>query len=168
MDQRGPDACGAFLPSGLPAVGARKWVMSCRVISIMIFQTCYFASALAQSPNVIGRWNVEITFANANQYSLRFDGQAGGKGSLLLLDPRSTFWEGAKRAEAKWTRGEGNSVTFSGPIEFLIGNVGRDAGTLVLKGTFETEDLITGEMEFSALGGDRPSKHGTFKAVRGK
>ena len=77
-------------------------------------------------------------------------------------------WEGAKRAEAKWTRGEGNSVTFSGPIEFPIGNVGRDAGTLVLKGTFETEDLITGEMEFSSLGGDRPSKHGTFKAVRGK
>ena len=168
MDQRGPDACGAFLPRVVPAVGAREWVMSCRLIPIMIFQACYVASALAQSPNVIGRWNVEITFANANQYSLRFDGQAGGKGSLLLLDPRSTFWEGAKRAEAKWTRGEGSSVTFSGPIEFPIGNVGRDAGTLVLKGRFETEDLITGEMEFSSLGGDRPSKHGTFKAVRGK
>ena len=163
-----PVPAARFLPGWLPAVGARKWVMSCRVIAIMIFQACYVASALAQSPNVIGRWNVEITFANANQYSLRFDGQAGGKGSLLLLDPRSTFWEGAKRAEAKWTRGEGNSVTFSGPIEFPIGNVGRDAGTLVLKGTFETEDLITGEMEFSSLGGDRPSKHGTFKAVRGK
>ena len=142
--------------------------MSCRSIPIMIFQACYVASALAQSPNVIGRWNVEITFANANQYSLRFDGQAGGKGSLLLLDPRSTHWEGAKLAEAKWTRGEGKSVTFTGPIEFPIGNVGRDAGTLVLKGTFETEDLITGEMEFSSPGGDRSSKHGTFKAVRGK
>jgi hypothetical protein len=134
----------------------------------MIFQTCYVASALAQSPNVIGKWNVEITFANANRYSLSFDGQAGGKGSLLLLDPRSTYWEGTKPAEAKWTRGEGKSVTFSGPIEFSIGNVGRDAGTLVLKGTFETENLITGEMEFSSLGGDRPSKHGTFKAVRGR
>ena len=132
----------------------------------MIFQACCVASALAQSPNVIGRWNVEVTFANANQYSLRFDGQAGGKGSLLLLDPRSTFWEGAKRAEAKWTRGEGNSVTFSGPIEFAIGNVGRDAGTLVLKGTFETEDLITGEMEFPALGGDRPSKHWHIRATK--
>ncbi len=135
---------------------------------MMIFQTCYVASAIAQSPNVIGKWNVEITFANANRYSLQFDGQAGGKGSLLLLDPRSTHWEGAKRAEAKWTRGEGNSVTFSGPIEFSIGNVGRDAGTLVLKGTFETQDLITGEMEFSPLSGGGPSKHGTFKAVRGK
>ena len=142
--------------------------MSCRAIPIMIFQICCVASAMAQSPNVIGRWDVEITFANSNRYSLRFDGQAGGKGSLLLLDPRSTHWEGAKVAEAKWTRGEGTSVTFSGPIEFSIGNVGRDAGTLVLKGTFETENLITGEMEFSSLGGDRPSKQGTFKAVRGR
>ncbi len=142
--------------------------MSSRVIPIVIAQACYVASVLAQSPNVIGKWDVVITFANANQYSLRFDGQAGGKGSLMLLDPRSTHWEGAKRAEAKWTRGEGNSVTLSGPIEFSIGNVGRDAGTLVLKGTFETQDLITGEMEFSPLSGGGPSKHGTFKAIRGK
>ena len=150
------------------AVVARKWLMSCRVIPILSFLTCYVASALAQSPNVSGRWNVEITFANANRYSLLFDGQAGGKGSLLLLDPRSTVWEGVKHSEAKWAQGERNSVTFSGPIEFPIGNVGRDAGTLVLKGKFETEGLITGEMEFSPLAGDRQSKHGTFKAVRGE
>ena len=141
--------------------------MSCRLVPIMIFQMCYAASAMAQSPNFVGKWDVEISFANANQYSLQFDGQAGGKGSLLLLDPRSTHWEGAKGAEAKWTQGEGKSVTFSAPIEFMIGNVGRDAGTLVLKGTFETDDLITGEMEFSALGADSPKK-GTFKAVRQK
>ena len=73
----------------------------------------------------------------------------------------------AKPSEAKWSRGEGTSVTFSGPVEFLLGNVGRDAGTLVFKGKFETADLITGEVEFSPLVGDQPSKHGTFKAVRG-
>ena len=57
-------------------------------------------------------------------------------------------------------------MTFSGPVEFMLGNVGRDAGTLVFKGKFETADLITGEVEFSPLVGERPSKHGTFKAVR--
>ena len=122
---------------------------------------------MAQSSNVTGKWDVEISFANANQYSLQFDGQAGGNGSLLLLDPRATSYGGAKPTEAKWTRGEGNSVTLSAPVEFMIGNVGRDAGTLLLKGTFETDDLITGEMEFSALGADSPKK-GTFKAVRKK
>ena len=120
----------------------------------------------AQSPNVTGRWNIEITFANANRHSLRFDAQGAGKGTLLLLDPRSSFWEPAKASEAKWTQGDQNSVTFSGAVEFPIGNVGRDPGTLVFKGKFETESLIVGEVEFSPLVGDRPSKIGTFKAVR--
>ena len=62
---------------------------------------------MAQSPNVTGRWDVEIIFADSNRYSLRFEGQADGKGSLLLLDPRAATWEGAKPAEAKWSRGEG-------------------------------------------------------------
>ena len=57
-------------------------------------------------------------------------------------------------------------MTFSGPVEFLLGNVGRDAGTLTCKGKFESADLISGEVEFSPSVGDRPSKHGTFKAVR--
>jgi hypothetical protein len=135
---------------------------------ILIFQTCCVGLTQAQSPNVIGRWNVEITFANANRHSLRFDAQGAGKGTFLLLDPRSTFWEPAKASEAKWTQGDQNSVTFSGAVEFPIGNVGRDAGTLEFKGKFETEGLITGEVEFSPLVGDRPSKSGTFKAVRAK
>ena len=122
--------------------------------------------AEAQSPNLIGRWNVEITFANEEHRTLRFEAQSDGKGTLQLQDPRSKVWGAAKPSEAKWTRGEGNSVTFSGPVEFLIGNVGRDAGTLTFKGKFETSDLITGEVEFSPLVGERPSKHGTFKAVR--
>ena len=33
-------------------------------------------------------------------------------------------------------------------------------------GKFETADLISGEVEFSPSVGERPSKHGTFKAVR--
>jgi hypothetical protein len=140
---------------------------SCFVISLMlIFQTSCVASTQGQSPNLIGRWNVEITFADATHRSLRFDAQGSGKGTLLLLDPRSSRWEGAKASEAKWTQGDGNSVMFSGAVEFPIGNVGRDAGTLVCKGKFETANLITGEVEFSPLVGDGPSKSGTFKASR--
>ena len=139
---------------------------SCRVILMLIFQTCCVALTQAQSPNMIGRWDVEITFGNEDHRSLRFDAQADGKGTFLLLDPRLKVWEPAKPSEAKWSPGEGNSVTFSGPVEFLIGNVGRDPGTLEFKGKFETSDLITGEVEFSPLVGDRPSKSGTFNATR--
>ena len=134
------------------------------LILMLILQTVVMAHA--QSPNLIGRWNVEITFANEDHRSLRFDAQGDGKGTFDLLDPRTKVWGGATSSEAKWSRGEANSVTFSGPVEFMLGNVGRDAGTLIFNGRFETADLIKGEVEFSPLVGDRPSKHGTFKAAR--
>jgi len=139
-----------------------------RAAFILIFGliTQSIAMSEAQSPNVIGTWNVEITFANNEHRSVRFDARADGKGSLAAADPKSKVWDGSKPSEAQWSRGEENSVTFSCAVEFLIGNVGRDAGTLAFNGKFETPDLITGEVDFSPHVGDRPSKHGTFKAVR--
>jgi len=122
----------------------------------------------ADSPTVNGSWKVEITFANDQHRFLRFDAQSDGKGTLTVTDPQSKVWGGATPSEAKWTLAEGNSVTFSGPVEFMIGNVGRDAGNLTLKGKFDTPDLITGEVDFSPLVGDGPSKHGTFKGIREK
>jgi hypothetical protein len=134
------------------------------LILMLIAQTA--AVSQAESPNLIGRWNIEITFPNDDHRSLRFDAQDGGKGTLVLADPKSRVWGSTTPSEAKWTPGDDNSVTFSGAVEFLLGNVGRDAGTLVFKGKFEKADLITGEVEFSPLVGERPSKHGSFKAVR--
>jgi len=133
---------------------------------MLIAQTV--AVSQAQSPNLIGRWNIEITFPNDEHRSLRFEARSDGKATLAMADPHSAAWGAAQPSEAKWSRGEGNAVTFSGPVEFLLGNVGRDAGTLVCKGKFETSDLITGEVEFSPLVGERPSKHGSFKAIRNK
>ena len=133
---------------------------------ILIVQTCCVALSQAQSPNMIGTWKVDITFTNGESRSLRFDAQGAGKGPFLLLDPKLNVWGPAKPSEAKWTQSEGNSVTFSGAVEFPLGNVGRDPGTLVFKGKFETDGSIRGEVEFSPLVGDQPSKHGTFKAVR--
>jgi hypothetical protein len=132
----------------------------------LIIQACLAAMAQGQSPEMIGRWNVEITFADGNKRSLRFDAQEAGKGTLLVVDPRLNVWGPGKPSEAKWTREDQNSVTFTGPVEFMLGNVGRDAGTLMFKGKFETPDSISGEVEFAPLVGERPSKHGTFKAVR--
>ena len=131
---------------------------------MLIAQTA--AVSQAESPNLIGGWNIEITFPNDDHRSLRFDAQDGGKGTLVLVDPKSRVWGSTTPSEAKWTPGDDNAVTFSGAVEFLLGNVGRDAGTLVFKGKFEKADLITGEVEFSPLVGERPSKHGSFKAVR--
>ena len=138
------------------------------LILTLIVNTCCSMLAEAQSPNLIGRWNVEITLGSDEHRSLRFDARSDGKGTLAMADPHSAAWGAAQPSDATWTKGEGNSVTFSGPVEFLLGNVGRDAGMLMCKGKFETPDLITGEVEFSPSVGERPSKHGTFKAIRAK
>jgi len=138
--------------------------ISAVAILMLTIQMCCSAPAQAQSPGMIGRWNVEINFADGNKRSLRFDAQDNGKGTLLVLDPRLKVWGPGKPSEAKWTPGDQNSVTFTGPVEFMLGNVGRDAGTLMFKGKFESADLITGEVEFAPLVGDRPSKHGTLNA----
>jgi hypothetical protein len=143
-----------------------SFVICLNVLLIVIALMCCTALAQAQTPNVTGTWNVEITFANAEHRTMRFDAQTNGKGTLMAADAKSKVWGAAKPSEATWTRGEGNAVTFSGPVEFLLGNVGRDAGTLTCKGKLETADLISGEAEFSPSVGDRPSKHGIFKAVR--
>lgn len=141
-------------------------IMRVALVLIAILITQSIAVSEAQSPNVIGTWNVEITFANDQPRSVRFDARADGKGSLVAADPRSKVWDGSKASEAQWSRGEENAIKFSGAVEFLIGNVGRDAGTLTFKGKFEAPDSITGEVEFSPSVGERPSRHGTFKAVR--
>ena len=134
------------------------------LISILITQSIVVSEA--QSPNVIGTWNVEITFPNDEHRSVRFEALANGKGTLGAADPRSKVWGGSKPSEAQWSQGDQDSITFTGPVEFMLGNVGRDAGTLTCKGKLEPPDTITGEVEFSPLVGERPSKHGTFKAVR--
>src|SRR5262249_36583298 len=60
----------------------------------------------------------------------------------------------------------------SGGSEFPIGNVGRDAGTLVFKGGFESANSISGKVSFFRVGQDPndpgtvPAKTGDFTATR--
>ena len=143
------------------------------LILIVFAQIFGAGSSPAQSPNIIGSWKVEITFGNGESRSFRFEAGESGKGSFLLIDPRLKFWGPARPSEAKWTLSHEGSVTFSGPVEFPLGNVGRDAGALVLTGKLGTEGSITGEAKFFRVDQDpkdlkaSPSKSGRFKATRG-
>ncbi|MBO0720911.1 MAG: hypothetical protein J2P41_08810 [Blastocatellia bacterium] len=125
----------------------------------------------SQSSNLRGRWKIDITFPDKPKRSLRFEAEASGKGSLLL-EPRSNWDEPAKPSQAKWTLGREKHVTISGPVEFPIGNVGREAGVLVFKGAFKSEDMITGDIAFYSMDQDpqdpqaTPSKTGKFEATR--
>jgi len=143
------------------------------LILILILRACCTGLTAGQTVEIVGRWEIEIAFSNGNKTALRFDAQEAGRGSFLLVDSRSNLSEPATPAEAKWSRGDKDLVTFSGPVVFAIGNVGRDPGTLVFKGKFENPTSITGEVSFFPLGQDssssdsKPTKTGTFKASRG-
>src|SRR5256885_17104286 len=115
------------------------------LIPMVAAQTCIAALSHAQSPNMIGSWKVDITFTNGESRSLRFDAQGEGKGTFLLLDPKLNVWGPAKPSEAKWTGGEGKSVAVSGAVEVMLGNVGGDAGKVVVKGKIENADIVPGE-----------------------
>lgn len=104
--------------------------------------------------------------ADGTQRAVHFEANDAGKGTFQVVDPRLKAWGPGKPSEAKWSQEDQNGVTFTGPAEFMVGNVGRDAVTLIFKGKFENADLITGQVEFAPLVGDRPSRHGTFKAIR--
>lgn len=123
------------------------------------------------SSNLVGKWKIEIKFSKAGDRLLHFEALASGKGSFLVQGPRSNMVESAKPTTAKWAQSD-NKVTFSGFAEFPIGNVGRDSGTLVFKGSFENDDSISGDVAFFPTGENpddpkaTPSQTGTFKATR--
>jgi hypothetical protein len=168
-DQMTKDRCILFRRSVFDhscVIRRSTFVIFGSLFVLLIAKVWFPVMAEAQSPSLLGRWNIDINFADGNKRSLRFDAQADGKGTFLLLDPMLSRWGPAKPSEAKWTPGDQNSVTFSGAVEFPLGNVGRDPGTLMFTGKFEGPDSISGEVDFAPLVGERPSKHGTFKATR--
>jgi hypothetical protein len=142
------------------------------LILILLAQLLGVGLSQAQSSNVIGSWRVDIAFENGGGRSLRFEARESGNGSFRVLDPKLKAWGPAVPSEAKWTQSADGSVTFSGLVEFLIGNIGRDAGTLVLKGKFGNGDAIAGAATFFPTDQSpndpkaTPSKSGTFKATR--
>jgi hypothetical protein len=124
-----------------------------------------------QSSDLMGQWKIDITFEDQSKRSLRLDAEDSGTGSLLL-EARSNWDEPAKPSQAKWTVGREKRVTISGPVEFPIGNVGRETGVLVLKGAFISGSKITGDIAFFTMDQDpmdpkaTPSKTGKFEATR--
>ena len=147
--------------------------MGIGLMLILLFaaHNCSVDAARPQSSDLLGKWKIDITFQNKSKRSLRFDAEDSGKGSLLL-EARSNWDEPAKPSQAKWTVGREKRVTILGPVEFPIGNVGREPGVLVFKGSFKSESKITGDIAFFSMDQDpmdpkaTPSKTGKFEATR--
>jgi hypothetical protein len=143
------------------------------LVLILFMQMADIRLSSAQPPKVIGSWKVEIVFGNGETHSVRFDAQASGKGNLVLLIPKPISVGPAEGSAATWRESDNGSMTFSGPVQFPLGNVGLLRGTLVLRGQFQSEGSITGEATFFPMDQDvkdppqaKSPKRGTFKATR--
>jgi hypothetical protein len=108
---------------------------------VLAAHTLGSAVACTQSSDLVGRWRVETTFENQTAQTFIFEAHDSGAGSLVMERPKSNWDEPAKPSQAKWQSGSAKQVTFFGPVEFPIGNVGRDPGILVFKGTFQSEKI---------------------------
>jgi hypothetical protein len=116
-----------------------------------------------QTPSLEGRWQVEFNLSDSRTHLLRFDAQGSGVGTFLLLDATSNLIPPAEAKPATW-RIEGSEVTFSGEIEFPIGNVGRDPGVLTFRGLFDSSTSIKGDVTFVSSLPAGIRKTGTFTA----
>ena len=150
-----------------------KFSLGCLgLIAISAVYPLRASCAQTQSFNLVSRWKVEFKFSSVEEHALRFDATSGGKGTFLLLDTVSSLVPPAEPTKAQWEQTAPDKVTFSGAIEFPIGNVGRDVGTLVFKGGFESASSISGKVSFFRVGQDPkdpgtvPAKTGDFTAKR--
>ena len=147
--------------------------MKIALILILLFAAskCAVDAARPQSSDLMGRWKVDITFENESMRSMSLDADDSGKGSLLLEGARSNWDEPAKPSQAKLTVGENKRVTILAPVEFPIGNVGRETGVLAFKGVFKSESKITGDIALYPMDQDpmdpkaTPTKTGKFEAT---
>jgi hypothetical protein len=143
-----------------------------RFLALVLVITPQLFGSRGQSPNMVDRWEVEFIFLGTEKHNLEFDAKASGEGTFLLLDAGSNLLPPAEPTKASWKRLDSNQVTFSGEIEFPIGNVGRNPGILVFKGRLESQTSISGSVAFFAQGQNPndpkavPAKMGRFTAKR--
>ena len=142
------------------------------LVLILLTQLLSPGLAEAQFSNVIGNWKLEINFSNGQKRVLRFEALASGKGSFLPEGPGPSWVDPAQPSTAAWTQPDKDSVTFSGPVQFPLGNVGIERGTLVLKGKVRSDGTVSGEASLFSVDQEtnaptsKPAKSGTFRATR--
>ena len=110
--------------------------------------------AYAQEPSLGGLWEIEFTL-RSQPYRVQFSAENSGEGSFLVLDSRSSL----RPAKAKWRLAGQSSAIYlfilSGTIEFPIGNVGLETGTIDFSAS---SDLTTPILSLSGWGQYHPPR----------
>lgn len=115
------------------------------ILSFLLLQV-----AFAQTPQteLAGRWQVKFTFAGRDEMNLIFDSQDRGTGTFLLLDTAAEARSESSPRSAAWINSTDLQVSFSGEVELPIGDCCRETGTLIFKGKFSGNNLLSGKVIF--------------------
>lgn len=128
--------------------------------------------AATQVKDLGGRWRVKFNLSGIGEKNLIFDSQGKGSGSFLLLDTGVDGKPEARPLAAAWSQTTNNRVSVSGEVELPLGTCCREVGTLILKGEFNSNDVIAGKAIFITSTVDEEnfngfrSTVGTFTAAR--
>jgi len=109
-------------------------------------------STSPQSPaaTLTGRWRVKFIFAGREEMNLIFAAHPEGSGSVLLLDTGPDNKVAALQKPAAWLPTTNDRVSFSAEIELPLGTCCREVGTLIFKGKFTSNNVLSGKVVFIA------------------
>jgi hypothetical protein len=119
-----------------------------------------------------GRWRVKFTLSAKEEKNLIFEAKPKGSGVFHLLDTAPDNKPVPNPQPAVWTEITEKRVSFAANVELPLGTCCREAGTLIFKGTYTSDDSIKGRAIFIATTTDEENfigyrtDVGTFTATR--
>jgi hypothetical protein len=123
-------------------------------------------------PTLNGRWRVKFSLVGTEEKNAIFEANSKGAGTLHFLDTAPDNKPVPESLPAVWSETTNGRVTFSGDVELPLGTCCRELGTLILKGTFASDNSIKGRAIFITSTTDEEnfigfrSTVGTFIATR--
>lgn len=121
-----------------------------RSICLIFVLLCALPAFSQTSPVPVAAWDVTFNLSGNVSRRLIFMSMSNGTGTFRLSGPRATT-QAPTTFPAVWARPLPGLMSFSGEVEFPIGNCCRETGTLMFKGTQNTAGgTITGRAIFAS------------------
>jgi hypothetical protein len=139
---------------------------------LLIVVLLAIVSPLRPDPTLTGRWHVKFTLSAKDEKNLIFEAKPKGTAVFLLLDTGPDNKPVPDPQPAVWSEISEKRVSFASNVELPLGTCCREAGTLIFKGTYTSDNSIKGRAIFIATTTDEEnfigyrSDVGTFTATR--
>jgi hypothetical protein len=123
-------------------------------------------------PTLTGRWRVNFSLVETKNKNLIFEVKPKGSGTFFLLDTGPDDKPVSEPQPAVWSQIDNGQVSFAANVELPLGTCCREVGTLIFKGTYDSDNSIKGKTIFIASTTDEEnftgfrSSVGTFTATR--